>query len=214
MARVAPGGGTLTELAANFGTRLRAQGERRGLTLEDVSRSTKIKASLLAALEQSDLTRWPKGIYGRAFLRAYAEAIGLSADSSLDDVLPHFRTPDDALLPAGDLDSPDAAASGSLRLTFGDEVVAPRHTAGSTIDAAVTLAGVLLVAALIGTAAEMSFLKAAAVVALVWYPLAHGLFGGFSPTRLLTKARRAPVVLSSNDPAESGRAFTEYQVTN
>ena len=203
----------MTELAADFGTRFRAQREYRGLSLEHVAASTKIKTSLLSDLEHSDLTRWPRGIYGRAFLRAYAETIGLSDASALDDVLPHFRTPEDVLFPAGDMESPEVAVPDSMRLTFGGDVVAARDTSGSAVDALVTFAGVLLVAAVIGSATEMGFRTAAALVALVWYPVAHGLFGGFSPTRLLTRDKRTPVTTASSD-AEERRAFAEYQVMN
>jgi len=61
-----------------FGQRLRAQRERRGIALEDIAESSKIKVSLLVDLERDDLSRWPQGVFGRGFVRAYAVAIGLA----------------------------------------------------------------------------------------------------------------------------------------
>jgi len=61
----------------SFGPYLRGERERRGLTLEGIAGSTKIKQSLLAALERSDVSQWPGGIFRRAFMREYASAIGL-----------------------------------------------------------------------------------------------------------------------------------------
>lgn len=62
-----------------FGAWLRRERERRGLSLEVVASRTKVAASLLDGLERGDLTRWPAGIFRRAFVRTYAEVIGLDA---------------------------------------------------------------------------------------------------------------------------------------
>ena len=175
---------------------------------------TKISTSLLSALERDDLTRWPKGIYGRAFLRAYADAIGWSAESSLDDVLQHLRTFDDVPVAAGDANSTGSVTRSPLRLTLGAEVLTRRYSATHAVDAAVTLAALLCIAALIGTAAEVGVLSAAAGVALVWYPIAHAVFGGFSPTRLLTNARRAGTMNIPDEPGADRQAFADYQVTH
>ena len=52
-----------------FGSRLRTQRERRGVTLESIVDSTKIKLSLLAALERGDASQWPRGLFRRAYIR-------------------------------------------------------------------------------------------------------------------------------------------------
>jgi transcriptional regulator with XRE-family HTH domain len=66
-----------------FGMALRRERERRGISLEAVAESTKIGLALLAGLERGDLSRWPTGIFRRAFIRAYAEAIGLGPDETV-----------------------------------------------------------------------------------------------------------------------------------
>ena len=69
------------------GARLRERREARGLTLDDVSRSTKINKTTLVALETSDVPHLPAGIYTRGFVKAYAREVGLDADSTADEYL-------------------------------------------------------------------------------------------------------------------------------
>jgi cytoskeletal protein RodZ len=59
-------------------TRLRAARERAGLTIGDLSASTKIRPSSLAAIERGDFASLPGDFYTRAFLRTYASHVGLS----------------------------------------------------------------------------------------------------------------------------------------
>lgn len=81
------------EHAAAFGLRLKTHRERRGITLESIAESTKIKRSLLGALERGDVSQWPLGIFRRAFVRAYAGAIGLQADAVLAEFVQIFPEP-------------------------------------------------------------------------------------------------------------------------
>jgi transcriptional regulator with XRE-family HTH domain len=64
-----------------LGVYLRAQRERRGLTLRAISENTKVSLPLLEGLESDDIARWPGGIFRRAFVRSYAEAVGLDPDA-------------------------------------------------------------------------------------------------------------------------------------
>ena len=64
----------------SFGAWLRRERERRTITLRAIADRTKIGTSLLEALERGDVSRWPGGIYRRAFVRSYAEAIGVDAE--------------------------------------------------------------------------------------------------------------------------------------
>jgi transcriptional regulator with XRE-family HTH domain len=65
----------------SLGVYLRAERERRGLTLRTISESTKVSIPLLEGLEADDISRWPGGIFRRAFVRSYAEAVGLDPDA-------------------------------------------------------------------------------------------------------------------------------------
>src|SRR5215216_6752737 len=70
-----------------LGARLRQQREERQVTLTTISAETKIKVSLLAALEQDDVSVWPKGLFGRAYLRDYAAAIGHDPEALVGEFL-------------------------------------------------------------------------------------------------------------------------------
>ncbi len=72
-------GGAMTE-RESFGVDLRRAREHRGLTLNQIAEQTKVSAALFAAMERNDFSRWPSGLFRRAFLRSYAEAVGLNAD--------------------------------------------------------------------------------------------------------------------------------------
>jgi hypothetical protein len=71
----------------SFGARLRQQREARQVSLTTISTKTKIKASLLDALEHDDVSVWPKGLFGRAYLRDYATAIGIDPEAVVSEFL-------------------------------------------------------------------------------------------------------------------------------
>jgi hypothetical protein len=66
--------------AITLGTWLRRERERRGVTLSQISEQTKLSVAILAGLEADDLSRWPGGIFRRAYSRSYATAVGLDPD--------------------------------------------------------------------------------------------------------------------------------------
>ena len=84
----------------SFGDRLRQQRERQDVALETIAEQTKIKLSLLEGLERDDVSHWPTGIFRRAFIRAYALAIGLEPDVIVREFLE--RHPDPAEVVAVD----------------------------------------------------------------------------------------------------------------
>lgn len=71
----------------SFGARLRQQREARQIDLVAISEQTKIKLALLEALENGDVSHWPSGIFRRAYIRAYAQFIGLDPDELLREFL-------------------------------------------------------------------------------------------------------------------------------
>jgi transcriptional regulator with XRE-family HTH domain len=68
-----------------FGPRLRRERERRGISLETIATVTRVGTALWEGLEQNDFSRWPSGIFARAFVRDYAVAVGLEADEVVDE---------------------------------------------------------------------------------------------------------------------------------
>jgi cytoskeletal protein RodZ len=80
------------------GTYLRNVRESRHLTIEQVSRRTKIHPSLIIELENNELTHWPiHRVYRHGHLRSYAEAVGLDVEAVLqqfdDEVGDPFPAP-------------------------------------------------------------------------------------------------------------------------
>jgi cytoskeletal protein RodZ len=80
--------------SGDFGSKLRAARERRGLTIRQIADRTKISAAVLDALEHDDSSRLPGGIFSRSFVRTYAVEVGLDADQTVQEFLAAF--PQDA----------------------------------------------------------------------------------------------------------------------
>ena len=74
----------------SFGPSLRRQRERRRITLDDIAAATKVNVELWEGLERNDFTRWPAGIFARAFVRDYARVVGLDADAVVDEFCRQF----------------------------------------------------------------------------------------------------------------------------
>jgi cytoskeleton protein RodZ len=71
----------------SFGQKLRSERERRGVTLDDISLSTKIGTRLLRALEDEHFDQLPGGIFNKGFVRAYARHLGMDEDQVISDYL-------------------------------------------------------------------------------------------------------------------------------
>ena len=74
----------------DFGRRLREARERRGVSLRQIANATKIGIGALEALERNDFSRLPGGIFSRAFIRSYANEVGLDPDRTLQDFIAQF----------------------------------------------------------------------------------------------------------------------------
>ena len=69
------------------GARLREAREKRGVSLRQIANSTRISVMSLEALERSDLARLPGGIFTKAFIRAYAQEVGLDPERTIHDFI-------------------------------------------------------------------------------------------------------------------------------
>jgi cytoskeleton protein RodZ len=74
----------------DFGGKLRRARERRGVSLRQISASTKISIGALEALERNDTSKLPGGIFSRAFVRSYAIEVGLDPDETVREFLELF----------------------------------------------------------------------------------------------------------------------------
>lgn len=68
-----------------FLTRVRRERERRGLSLRQLESRTNVSVALWSAFEANDFSRWPTGVFARAFVREYAAAVGLDPEDTVDD---------------------------------------------------------------------------------------------------------------------------------
>src|SRR3954469_11347762 len=84
----------------SFGARLRRRREGQQIALSTIAEQTKIKLSLLEALERDDVSHWPAGIFRRAFIRTYADAIGLNPDVIVREFLECHPDPIEEVTPA------------------------------------------------------------------------------------------------------------------
>jgi cytoskeleton protein RodZ len=82
----------------DIGTRLREERLRRGLELEQLEAETRIRAKYLRALEDERFDALPGDAYARAFLRDYAEELGLDAQQLVDELNEATGPPEDVVL--------------------------------------------------------------------------------------------------------------------
>src|SRR6202051_3271583 len=71
----------------SFGEKLKLEREKRKITLEEISVSTKIGTRMLQALEENKFNQLPGGIFNKGFVRAYSRCLGLDEDQTIADYL-------------------------------------------------------------------------------------------------------------------------------
>jgi transcriptional regulator with XRE-family HTH domain len=163
-----------------LGAYLRAERERRGMALRAISEDTKVSLPLLEGLESDDISRWPGGIFRRAFVRAYAESVGLDPD----DVFRRFEQQHKPAQLEPSVESSGSAATELAVLAQGRSARRVGSSGWSLPDRARYLG----TAADLTIAAVFAFGSAAAGARLLWpvliiamYYAAGVLFTGTSP---------------------------------
>lgn len=68
-----------------FGDKLRREREMRGVTLAEMSESTKISKRWLQALEDEQFEILPGGVFNRGFVRSYARFLGINEEQAVAD---------------------------------------------------------------------------------------------------------------------------------
>jgi cytoskeleton protein RodZ len=69
----------------SFGANLKRERELRGITLDEISRATKISVRLLEAIESDRFEILPQGVFRKSFIRAYAKYLGMSEEQVLQE---------------------------------------------------------------------------------------------------------------------------------
>ena len=160
----------------------------------------KLKRSLLADLERNDVSRWPPGIYRRAFIRQYAMLVGLSPEVVLQQFYILFSEPREPQR----LPTAAVASSSELRLTLEDVPSLRRSTVLSrVVDVVGNMGLVLAIGGLLALMTGLAFWTVSGVVALIWCPLASAIYGGgVSLRRVLRikRGRKAPPHAADDPP--------------
>jgi hypothetical protein len=76
--------------AVDVGAELARARETRSLSLNDLSRRTKIGVASLIAIEQGDLRQLPGGVFTRGFIRAYAREVGCDPEAIVERFLAEY----------------------------------------------------------------------------------------------------------------------------
>ena len=69
----------------NFGERLKREREMREVSLEELTKATRISTRFLLALENEDWEKLPGGVFGHGFVRTIARYLGLDEESLLGE---------------------------------------------------------------------------------------------------------------------------------
>lgn len=175
-----------------FGPNLRRIRVQRGISLERIAAGTKVGVELWDGMERNDFSRWPSGIYARAYIRAYALEIGVDPDTTVDDFCRWFPHGDrrasrivreQAALVGHDLhwndDLPDAQRDRRTAPSPADEPArALAHTRTMRlIAAAVDAAAVLALGTAMSAFARIGWSGATAMSAVIYHAVALATLG-------------------------------------
>ena len=193
------------EEPTTLGAYLRGERERRGLALRAISESTKVSFPLLQGLESDDISRWPGGIFRRAFVRSYAECVGLDPDDVHRRFEKQYKEKDQA----------DDLVAGIAATVRPEPSAPPAREDAAALTAPARRARLLGTAADLTVAAILAFGSAAAGSRLLWpvlliagYYAIGVLLTGTSPMVALLRDEqgRAPEAPPEQEPALSAVA--------
>jgi cytoskeleton protein RodZ len=113
---------TAPRQTGDFGGKLREARERKGVSLRQIANATKISIGMLDALERNDVRRLPGGIFSRAFVRSFANEVGLDPETMIQEFIAQF----------GD-DSATAGQPASTQIEDNRSLESARRTASTFI---------------------------------------------------------------------------------
>jgi len=200
-----------------FGPRLRSERERRGISIETIVTVTKVGADLWLGLERNDFSKWPSGIFARAFVRDYAKAVGLDADEIVDEFCRLFPQGDRRaarIIKAqaemighspGAIEDPSLVPRGGDRRAVNHERKSHARArrlrmAPRTVAAAIDIACTASLAALGPTFAGAGFWASTGIAAIVYYSLSTILSGASLGSHAVDFLRqRMPALFAVHD---------------
>lgn len=130
------------------GAPLRAAREKHRLTAAQIAEATRIKLHVIEAIEDNDFSRIAAPLYGKGFIKLYAEAVGLDPEPLIRDYLErHARVVHPSLksgrpAPAAAIPTPSAEAETGDRVRrLGDAFVQAMDRAAEALRAAAAAMG-------------------------------------------------------------------------
>ena len=69
----------------NFGERLKRERELREISMDELTKATRISARFVEALENEDWEKLPGGVFGHGFVRTIARYLGLNEEALLGE---------------------------------------------------------------------------------------------------------------------------------
>jgi cytoskeletal protein RodZ len=88
---------SLLEAGANIGQALRSLREAKGLSLTDIADKTCVRRAYLQALEEMNIDQLPSRPFAVGYVKAYAEALGVSGEQAVRQFRKDAPSPDEAL---------------------------------------------------------------------------------------------------------------------
>jgi transcriptional regulator with XRE-family HTH domain len=189
----------------SFGPRLRAERERRGISIDTIASVTKVGGDLWEGLERNDFSRWPSGIFARAFVRDYARAIGLDSDEVVNEFCRLFPVGDrrgsrliqaQAQLLGHHLayaESGVLPVQGDRRHTLpvkdGESALIRNRVATRALATAIDAAASLTTAGLVSIVTGFSFWSVAGMVTVMYYTAMTMAFGSSPGSRAVDAIR-------------------------
>jgi len=202
-----------------FGPRLRSERERRGISLDTIASVTKVGAELWDGLERNDFSRWPTGIFARAFVRDYATAVGLDADEVVDEFCRLFaigdRRAERVIKAQGALIGHQVSLDGSMVPPTGERRAGARaqheqararriRLAPRAVAAGVDTTVAVIVATGVSAILATGFWTTAAAVGLAYYGASTIALGTTPGTKAVDALRqRLPALFAVQDRAHA-----------
>ena len=195
---------TTTGSRESFCLALKAERERRGVTLAQIAEATKVCVSHFAALERNNLRSWPKGFFRRAFFRGYVEMIGLPVAETMDEFVRLFPD-DEAAAPiarsAADASAPRLSLDASWH---GPNVPIAWRIVTAMLDGVAVLALAAAFTWLMGTHAGTTV----AVISVSYFTLATMVIGDSAAASVIRRVRARPAARPEAAADESAGVVT------
>lgn len=93
-----------------LGQQLLEARRQRNLTASEVAAGTRVKVQLIEAMEREDFSKFAAPIYGKGFIKLYAEYVGLDPRPLIDEYMSNVSAPETPLI-AADADILDTEQS-------------------------------------------------------------------------------------------------------